>query len=402
MISFRNTIKDKSSLLLLGLVAILILQCNNKKNQDKFVFHPIEENIPYFNYEHSKITKENNLSKTFDNGLSEINLLTKFLKKTSKQDFQKLNLLVRDPYRFDATSISSNRLVLLDELSNRLIEYDLSSDTTVNLAKKGKGPGDINFPQGIHKDQNNINIPLADMRISQLNCSQRPCLYQRTIELDFRPYSLTKTDSNFAVLGSINVNNSGNNIQFESKLEEIRPIHFLKDNGEEINSFGNAYDVNGHWMLLRPLVNNGKIRYLPSEDTYALIYQRFPFIYIYDSNFKMQKVYEISDFILGKQKYWPETGKVRIVKQNHSLIRNVKVIGGKYVLLEIEEKKDQQTSDFKRTWSRSFDYYLLNISNDKSYYLGSTSPNEKQSIHVLDNGMLINNNGVLHWKSSTP
>lgn len=394
-----KNIKKLRFIIPLVFITTIVINCSNKQNSVEPTFHPITERIPYYNYTHQPITKNILFNKSFEKELPVVNLLHQYLQDSTKLDFKELKFLARDAYQFDAVSINNHRIILLDKLANRLIEHDLKDDVTTNLAQKGQGPGDINFPQGISKNKGIISIALADMRISEFNCANNPCSHQRTVKLDFRPYSLATADDKMAILGSINVGNTGNKIKMEDKLQEIKPIYILNIDGEEIKNFGDAYDTEGHWMLLRPLVNNGKIRYLHSEHIFALAYDRFPFIYLYNSNYELEKVYKIDNFIIGKQKYWPKEGRRRIVKQDHSLIRNLQVIKDNYLLLEIEKKTNESIADNRRMWDRSFEYYLVDISNDRSYYLGIISSNNKQSIYLMDNGMLINKNGTLYFKA---
>lgn len=111
--------------------------------------------------------------------------------------------------------------------------------------------------------------------------------------------------------------------------------------------FGEGYDIGTSGCYLGRFIAEGMVKYSPKEKVYISAYNRFPLFYTYDAKtLEIQDTYQIFDFILGKQRYWPDSGHLEVTMEDHSAIKNIRFIEEQYVLLEVvtRRKADQEVS----------------------------------------------------------
>lgn len=370
---------------------------NGDKNIGNLVLHPLNESIPYQETDYIKISTESN-SEELNNMPDKLLLFKKYFHTPNDLSFKKLRMEVGSHSNLMGISLTS-RLILLDGAQQRLIEYDLKKDSTTIIAEFGRGPGDIAHAKDIIKYDELIHVGMQDMRVSEFDCSIVPCNYSKTVKLErISPYSIDRNDSIFVVLGSSPVTGST-----DTNSDELsyKPIFKFNQQGEKINSFGKTYDTKGHWMLLRPFTE-GIIRYSPDLQNYLLAYHRLPYLYIYDSDYNLKDKYFFPTFILGKQKYWPEVGKLNIVMENHSIIKKVKFIYESLVLVEMETKVNMKKTETAFVWDRKADFYVIDLDSKRGYILGTidfTQESAPQAIYYMDHGLMTYKSGSIYWHS---
>jgi hypothetical protein len=387
-------------------VGLLIPLANCQKEGDDVstteIMHPIEENIPHHNRNHLTVEKTGqpgNLQSMPDI----ISDFHRYLNDPEQVQLVGLDLLIGSGVLgLHVVSIDANRLVILDADRDHLFEYDLSTQDKITLAESGRGPEDIQFARDMIKQDNRIFIVREDMYISVYDCNSFPCEFEETISMDFRPISLTVADNRFAVLGFPG-DNRPQNQSGDEPSGSFQPVRLLDSAGQYETSFGEIYDTEGHMMLLRPFISNGKIRYSPAEHLFILAYPRFPYLYIYEAdNLTLKEIYRISDFTIGQQSYRPDERSLTIPMNDFSEIRSVVVIRDHMLLVEtITLRNFNNVVGPENRWDRWCDYYIINLENRASYYLGgyeNIGDTPWQYTYIAENGLMIYDDadGVLH------
>ena len=362
------------------------------------VIHPIKENIPHYDQEHISI----DTVRTFKNMQEKperLELFHQYLRNSDRIITEKLNIEVGSPYPgFNVVSIDDGRLMVLDITNDRLLEYDLNDHNFLMLAERGRGPGDIMYSEEMVKHMNSIYIASGNMRISRFDCKTTPCEFDEVIPLKFSPSSIALAGDTLAVLGSVDVRAASGN-KHEDGLKDLKAIHLLNGTGDNMSVFGETYNTDGHWMLLRPFVFDGMIRYSPAEDLFILSFMMFPYLYIYDARDQSLKTtYEISDFLLGKQRYWPDIGRLEVPMENYSIIRSTKIIENNLLWLEIETRKKRRIPNSH--WDLLFTYYVVDLKNREAYYMGNVEAEgngSSEQFFFIENGLIIHRGGSLFW-----
>lgn len=370
-----------------------------KESSNNIVMHPIEERIPYYGRDHISI----DTTRTFEE-LQEkpeaLVLFHQYLQNPDQFTIEKLDVNIGSPHSgFNVVSVGNGRLIVLDADNNHLFEYNLNNHSKSTLAELGRGPGDIMFSEEMVKHNDFIYIVSGNMRISRFDCRPIPCEFNKTIPLGFSPTSLALFDDSLAALGFIDVS-SASGQKFESELEDLKAVHVLDDEGNEIDIFGDTYNTGGHWMLLRPFVSDGMVRYSSTEDLFILAFASFPFLYIYNAhNRELKETYKISNFLLGNQKYWPNIGRLQTIMKDHSAIRSLKVIEGSLLWIKAEMRKNYRNK--RPLWDRQLDYYIVNLEDQQTYYMGDIKVEEDdvpfQTFYFIQDGLIIYKKGSLFW-----
>jgi hypothetical protein len=369
--------------------------CGGSNNGSSNVtLHPMKEKIPHHESNHIAISSQDKFD-DLKNSPHYLVSFQKYINYPSSIASKKLEAKVGSQSSLYVESID-DRLIILDGDQQILIEYDLETDITTVIAKFGHGPGDIAYPQDMIRRDKSVYIGMQDMRISKFDCSSKPCSHSSTIKLNrFSPYSIDYIDSTYIALGSVPVTGS------ESEAGKIayNPVSLFNFKGKKIGSFGKTYETNGQWMLLRPFTE-GKIRYNRVIESYLLVYQRLPYLYVYNSDLNLTDIFYFRDFVLGKQKYWSEIGKLNIVKEDHSLLKNIHFVENNLVLIEIETRSNMSKSSTSFIWDRKMDYYIIDLSLKKGYLLGRidlTDESSFESLYLTKSGLLAYDSGSLYW-----
>jgi len=384
-----------NKLFYIGLHFLIIIQlinlgCNrHSPNRDDLVLIPQDSNIPYANHNVISIDKKNE-SKGFSN-ISGVKFLEKYLDNPeSITNKNKIPIHTSDSDDLLITSIK-DRVLILDADENILWEYSVRKKIVKKVASYGRGPGGLSSTTDMLIRNSNLYISMSAARISKFNCRTFPCKFKEELKMkDMIIYSFAKKDNSFAILGSSPVTQ-----RTEEKLSD-KPIHIYNPKGKRIKDFGKMYDTNKQWMLRRPFLQ-GKIEYEKNIDNYVLTYQRFPYIYVYDNDLKITMIFKINDFLVGKQKFWPKKGRLQIVMEDHSIIKNIKSLGRGIILVTVETLKNQRVEDNIFVWDKYYNFYVINLKRKKYKSLGS---NNGSIIKYLESGLLeINDNSIYYYQN---
>ncbi|NGP87741.1 hypothetical protein G3569_05190 [Aliifodinibius halophilus] len=295
--------------------------------------------------------------------------------------------------------LDENRLILLDTENQELFEYNFRQDSLYHIAEFGRGPGGLSNANDLTIKDDMVYIAMSSDRISTFYCESTPCFFKKETKLNKQIiYSLAKTDSSFVVLGGTPTNQtSGSNLK--STGDKNEPSLHVYNDRKKVFSFGKRYKTNNHWMLKRPFTE-GIIKYSNQYGLYILSYSRLPYIYIFNDELELVRSYKFKNFILGKQKYWPKEGRLRIVLSNHSIMKDITLLTKDLALLKVETKRDSEVISSVFAWDRQLDFYLIGLNETKAKYLGSRHFNKKEtygSLIVTKQGVIRSTGGRLKW-----
>ncbi len=292
-------------------------------------------------------------------------------------------------------SLGDDRVIILDLRNDELIEYDRRSATSISIAHRGEGPGELRFAQDLVADGSTVYVPRRDRRISLFDCSSSPCVFERSFDAGAVASSLALVgDDSLAILGSSPVPQDAG---LQVATESLTAVHVMDLDGGHGHDFGAVYDTEGHWMLIYRFIDKGSVRYLEPSNRFAVTFDRFPFLYIYDRAGELEKVFRIEDFILGRQKYWTDTGMREVVFGEVSELSTTSIPGSDYVLAEIMTRYNRRRDEPVVRKDISRDYYAINLSTDDSYYLGRLEGERPGRLIALPNGLLVEKEGLLFW-----
>jgi hypothetical protein len=355
------------------------------------VMIPSEEKIPHFNRDHSYIRTDQTCN--FENSPQELMLLHQYLEDSSYLNQERLTVMIDEPplgSGFQMANIDENRFIILDFSRSQLIEYNFSNYRSSIIADIGRGPGDLHFPVGLDVQDSIVYVGRQDGYISKFDCQIIPCTFMEAISLDFTPVSISKADDLLAVLGMVTNPEPGSDDQSLSS----NPVRIISEEGTVIHGFGDSYDFSEHaFLLTHPDFSSGNIQYSRSERTYIFSYSRFPIIYTYDANsLQIKDTYKLSDFVLGKQRYLPDTRRLYIPEGAFSYIRNLKILDQSMLLIETLTFENRERGSMGFIFDYSFDYYAVDLSNSHACYIGGydgfRNENIEKSINLLPIGII--------------
>lgn len=368
--------------------------CGIKHTSKGPITVPQVDHIPHYNDTHIAITKDIPFSQMPDKPAALSNLY-RYLQHPDNFTQRKINTIALVNQML---YVGNNRLLFLDQANNNLTEYDLKTDSAYKIAGSGKGPGDLLFAGEMVKRGATVYVA-QQMQISRFNCAVMPCQYSGTTELKFMPYSVALAGDSIAVLGNV-VGFGSRNPGLVNKLKNLKAIHLINGSGNQVSVFGDAYNVGTDWMLLRPFVSEGFVRYSITQKQFLIAFQQFPIIYVYGSNLKLIHSYKISDFILNKMKYIPHSALQFNWKIDRSMIKTMSVFKGNYLLIETVTATNSHVSDHLVLSDWQHNFYVLNLTSQKSYYMGkftTTGSSPNADITATSKGLFIYKGEDAYW-----
>lgn len=373
------------------LLLLFINSACSHKSQPQTIMVPVNKDIPHYNDSHIIINRKTTYSK-FPGKSDVLNTLNQYLQNPQKFSLRKLQITADVG---NVISLNKDNVLLLDTRNNRLIEYNISNDKSMDVAKNGRGPGELLFSKDMVKRGDRIYLA-NQMQVSRFNCNNQPCAYAGETKLGFIPSSLTISGDSLAILGSFSMRGI-NKKQLKNKLEHLKAVHVVKLSGKSVTSFGQPYAIHNQWMLIRPFVSDGLVRYLPNRKQYIVAYKRLPLIYVYNQQFKLQQTYKIADFFTGKQKYIRKKLELFIVNGNFSRIQHIVPVNDNNALIIIRTLTKLSNNKNPRKYKLQYDFYDVDFKGEQSYYLGSINPEKPRSLQNI----FVTGSDIFIYKNAT-
>lgn len=331
-----------------------------------------------------------------------LQLLYSYLNDEKDQFNQKkLSLYVSNEYSFHVASKDESTLVMLDEKDNRFFQYDLQTDKYIDLAPRGRGPGDIMFTKEMQFHDNRAYIAMQGFRISVFDCHFEECEYDYTINSEFNSYSIAPEKDRLTILG---LPPFGRDQDPDPENIDQHIIHQINNDGDVEHSYSPVYKHNN--PLTREVMNaGGKIRAFPKSDSVVMVQSLFPYIYIFNSETSLVEKYRIPDFQIG---YYDEIqnpdGSIRgrYRHNDNTNISHATKIDDEWMLLQMRERRDLYWVDRTLHGDQWYSYYVFNMNSRELYKIGEDEKknlSESRTIHVTENGLVVNQQGILNWVS---
>ncbi|MEX2601532.1 MAG: hypothetical protein WD355_07795 [Balneolaceae bacterium] len=372
------------------LIIIMInLSCggNNERSASGLVVHPIEENIPHYENDHISVDK-NQLVSGVNNYPGIIKKLHSYLHDPNNSDLFEIPLPVSGVRTVEVKSISEDILLILDKRSDQLIQYNRSTNDTLLIASRGRGPGDIAYAKDMNRYNNDIYISMEDMRVSKFSCQNTPCNYDKTVPLEFSPISFAYNNENYIIFGQTPY------LGEEDYTIDENSIRIVDDNGGVLTSFGENYRTKD-WIVLFT-IRDGHIRYSMKNDYYIHSIELLPYIYIYDQKYEINSIFYLSEFIQGEVVFNPVFNGASPPSVDFSYIHDLTIVEDNYLIITTTTRYDEIVSDNDNECIFEQDYYVIDLSNQSHGYLGSSCSKFPQNILITDEWVFLNSNGKIY------
>lgn len=370
----------------------------NEKNilyKNRYTAHPKEDNIPFVDHDHEVIGHDQAIHQSSDPP-DVISLFYNLLSSDYDPDKEKLDFYATYSDRFESASLSNKKLVMLDKAEDRFVSYDLENHAYQQLAENGQGPGDVMFTQSMEVQDDTIYVGMEDLRISRFILENNSIIYDHTLQTEIVPFSITLTSSELVTMGQPLVQD----YDPDDKAAEYA-AHILNRDGDISKSFGQSYQSDIY--MLKNILDRGSIEYSPENNIYALAFNAFPYIYLFNEETELSKTFKLPNFELSSLHYYSDEMRLRREEnQEESVIYHTTTIGSDWIIVHtFTNINPRSETNGEIIHDVRYDYYAINISKQKSYYIGNMkteSGQPQQRFHLSDYGILINKEGKLYWK----
>jgi len=375
---------------------LLVISCTGNSSKDEI--HPIKERYPYQN----ESVEEVSISRKLDDSSEQLIIPGKSILETrafaSVMDITEIDSVIEPEanlYMAQFESIAKDRVVFLDTFQNLLYEYNLSTQKWRLLAEQGRGPGELLFVKDISVVGRDLYVTSGDSRISQFDCSNSPCVFRKEISLKgINPTSVAITNDELIVMGNLSKYSFSGSV---SDSVIINSLFEVDRKGSVLKKFGRFYDVKTHWMLLQPF-SSGKIRYSNEVDHHLMQYfDLIPYLYLFEDG-TLTKKFHFSGFNVAKRRFVPTTQELFVSFEDWSLIQDVTKVADNNLMVTIRHYGNRRVTDLGLKWDESKDFYLINISENKSHYLGQSFV-ESENIWVTNRHLIKQKDGKLFFNT---
>ncbi|MCC5941119.1 MAG: hypothetical protein JJU37_06205 [Balneolaceae bacterium] len=310
-----------------------------------------------------------------------------------KHHIYDLDVMVSNHFSFHVASINENRIIMLDQSRNRLLDYDTEQNEYLDLAPEGRGPGDLLFTRDMRLINNQLYIGMQGFRISVFDCTTSPCQYDRTISTDYNNYSVAQADDKTIFLG---LSSFGREQDPDPSRINQNALHVLSSDGESINSFSPVYQHSS--PIVRERMNaNGTVHYIPGAEKVVLTYQYYPYFYTYDINGNLMEKLKIPGFKIGFYDFNEEDGIGRFRFNDSSDITYTTLIADSWIVFQIRNRINMIREESGGVSGDSWhSYYAYNADTGNYYHIGDDhtfSTREGRAIFIVDDGIIINEGG---------
>jgi hypothetical protein len=387
------------------IITILFLffafSCGEESNEGDVVVHPVEEKIP-----HSEVSAQMlevlSASDYIEELPESVQSLYRVLNdSTAEQNSKKLDIITTN--RLDISAINDSTLLILEKDKDRMLRYNLSTDTSEVVAAKGRGPGDLIFSKELTVHGGKAYIGMQGYQISVFDCRSGKCEHEKVIKTEYNNYSLAPTGDHIYFLG---IAPFGREQNPDPENTDQFAIHRADLNGNVEQSFLPVYYDEIPEVRDR-MMKSGEIRTFPQFGKTLVTLARLPFLYTYDSFGELISKNEFPFYI---ESY----GYSSIKEQGGGWTTNVSYDGDytrifyssklneRWVLLKVTEYRDVKLifAENRAEGSQWVSYYALDVRDDQLYKIGddrSFDYGKSRMLYAVGPGIFSNNEGEIHW-----
>ncbi|MFU8812954.1 MAG: hypothetical protein ACNA78_08295 [Balneolaceae bacterium] len=397
-------------------ISVLIFSCSSEPEiypdnvtadgmapyDEEFIPHPIPRFMPHSDVDAIELELRD-AADILDSLPENLQLLYRFLNDESQVFNEKeLSLIVSNSDEIGVASLDETSLLFLDKYDNRFFQYDLLEDKYVSLAPQGRGPGDIFFTQEMQVYNKRAYVAMEGFRISVFDCQLGKCMYESTISTEWSGnYSIAPLGDKLMALGRPGFSSD---LSVDSEGIE-HTIYQLNSDGEVVQSFGQPYQY-WHPVVGRAIHSYSTVRSFPKYEFHAVVFNFFPYIYLYNFEGELAGKYRVPGYLQGYYDLKEGPGNRYMGRYRHndnSGLSATIAIDDQWLLIQKKERRDMQWELGRAEGSEWSSYYLFNVGSHELYDLGTDSIreiNSARAISVVDNGLVVNEQGTLYWVGS--
>jgi hypothetical protein len=363
--------------------------------EEGYTSHPHPDKLPHSENEASVLEISEITSENLSLFPELVQTLYKYLNRYEEESIstQDIDVMVTSHHSFHVASVNGNRIIILDPIRNRLLEYDVDTKESVNLAPEGRGPGDILFTRDIRLFNNHLYVAMQGFRISVFDCSESPCEYERTISTEYNNYSVAPSADKIIVLGLYPF---GLDQDPDPTNVDQNALHMINQDGQVTHSFSSVYQDPS--PIVREAMNaNGTVHYLYSTKISVLTYPLYPFFYVYDNSGNLTEKYKIPGFKQGFYEFNEQEGIGRYRYNDSSDITYTSKIVDSWILFQIRNRANMEREESGRVSGEyRHSYFTFNVETGGYYHIGDDqtyATSEGRAIFVTDHGVIVNEGG---------
>lgn len=386
------------------IVLTFTISCIEKGDTEYITVHPAQEYMPYSSFEPVKL--EARYGGDFLHLLPKnVQILYNILNNESG-NLKPEELQILTTNDIDVKSINKSDLLILEKDNARLIQYSLIDNEYDIIADKGRGPGDLFFPKELTVYKEKAFVGMQAFQISFFLCDGVFCEYENTLNTKFNNYSIAPVDDFIKFLG---IKPFGREQHPDPSNTDQNLIHKIDYNGEIYQSYFPVYDYRS--SLVRQTMNSGgQIRSFPELETIVITFDFFPYVYVFNDSGELNAKYEFPEYI---QAYYESeenraggfTGRY-IFDSSVTSIRFTSKIDEKWMLVGIRDRREVEFISMEEGFDgyEWFSYYAFDVEEKKIYKIGDDTEKpygESRILHVVDNGVVINEAGTLFFISDS-
>lgn len=374
---------------------LFLVSCSsNGETDSRVVEHPIPGLIPYHEREHISIERDYSFGDLTDPNEG-IKLLNRYLVDPDQMEVERLEVEVKDGKRLKAVPMRDERLVLLDTSTDRLTEYNLTTNSSELLANFGRGPGELQHSIDLERVGDYLYVARRDMRLSLFKCSDT-CIYDKTIVLDVQPLSIASTES--GLLMAVGLMIGGGEYAEKESIIESSPFQIVsRETGQLIDEFGSIYKTRFKMVLAR-FNRTSIVGYLNEQGKYVAVSSWFPYVYIYNENFEIEETYKIDNHIQNTFEFNSAEQRRTFPVKDHTLISEMKVMNDGRILLLTTTRTNRREKEGETVHDYRYDYYVIDHSIRDTFHIGTDSHTSayQQMLFPVGNQLIKNDGGILY------
>lgn len=379
----EQTVMKTVSLALL----LIISACGAGKIDD--VPHPAEHLFPYKDNTVQEIIIEPNLTEVDDVSAATIKdfIHSEMFESIFHTQLIDSQVVIPADLKFGKfRSIDLNRLIFLDVLQNTLFEYNINEQQLHTLATEGRGPGELLFAKDLLYSDSYLYVTLGDSRVGKFDCNQQPCQFVEEQPVrEVNPVSVVLNNNRLTVMGTQSKFTNPNEF---TDNPTIRSLFTMTEDGNIDTGFGQYYDVLGQWMLMQPFIP-GRIRGI--QDYPDLMIQSFdliPELYVFNKGV-LEKKLIFTGFNLAKYKYDLNTSELHVPTEDWSSIEQLIPLKDGTLLAAVHHYDNYTVKERRANWDESMDYYIVNILDGTSRFVGRTTYDGEHHLTLTDKHLIL-------------
>ncbi|REL24934.1 hypothetical protein DYD21_15530 [Rhodohalobacter sp. SW132] len=377
----------------------LVISCGGD-GKEMISLHPMQEKMAYADHE-TIMLELNEVSGLNHHMPKSLLIIHQYLNNETTSGFITNDLSVLTTDKVQISTINDSSILILEPSNNRLIQYDIEINSYEIISDQGRGPGDLYFAEELSTFNDKAFVGMQGFQLSIFDCSMDLCVYEKTINTDFNNYSIDATEDQIYVLG---ISPFGNPQDSDPLNSDHNLFHILNYQGDVLNSFHPAYDDRSPLVRNR-LSSGGMIKTYSNKSLILIAFDFFPYLYEYEAGGDLTNIFQIDNFVqpIYESKESLHSGfSAGLIYGNKTVIDLTTRVDDEWLFLRLYERRNIGFDHVNVTFTGDewYTYLAYNVERRELYKLGDdikTTPGDSRVLHVLDQGIMVNNDGKLKY-----